>query len=194
MVFSGKIFLQELLRIVIKGIIEVTAVMAFTVTITYTGIETVEANGEVAKKNDEFFFSSINNSSHSKKKLLDDWWGNGFTYNDRKILLELGYSDKGCFYTAKELRTALNNYYLEKAPGKPTKDDGFEPKKSWDGETLKKELNSQKRGYPAKDGSLWVPSGENSNRFNNRSSPPYWIVQYPNGSYKNIFPSSRKKH
>lgn len=70
------------------------------------------------------------------------------------------------------------------APGKPTENDGFIPKKNWDG---KKVRNPNGRGYgwPDDEGNVWVPSGPNGHGC------PHWDVQLPNGDHRNIVPGGR---
>lgn len=46
------------------------------------------------------------------------------------------------------------------APGKPTEDDGFVPKKKWDGKKVPNP-NGPGYGWPDEKGNVWVPSGPN---------------------------------
>ncbi len=67
------------------------------------------------------------------------------------------------------------------APGKPTKEDGYQPPKKWDGEKVKHE-DTGKYGYPDKDGKVWVPSGPKGH------GGPHWDVQKPGKGYDNVYP------
>jgi hypothetical protein len=67
----------------------------------------------------------------------------------------------------------------EKAPGKPTKKDGFIPKKNWDG---KKVPSRRGYGWPDEKGRIWVPSGEHGH------GGPHWDRQNPDGTYDNVVP------
>ena len=75
------------------------------------------------------------------------------------------------------------------APGIPTKDDGFKPAKNWDGESKVRVPNGRSKGYPFKDGSVWVPTGPGSLAHGG----PHWDVQFPDGSYTNVYPGGRKR-
>mgnify|MGYP000973924157 FL=1 len=68
------------------------------------------------------------------------------------------------------------------APGKPTEEDGFVPKKGWDGKKVK-----HRRGYgwPDKNGNVWIPTGPKGH------GGPHWDVQKPGGGYENIVPGGR---
>lgn len=71
------------------------------------------------------------------------------------------------------------------APGKPTKNDGFIPPKRWNGEKVPHPKNGM-RGWPDKDGNIWVPTGPNGH------GGAHWDVQDKNGhSYKNVFPGGK---
>lgn len=80
-----------------------------------------------------------------------------------------------------------NNKQEEKSngaqtPGKPTENDGFVPKKNWNGEKVK---HRRGFGWPDKKGSIWIPSGPNGH------GGPHWDVQHPDGSYDNVVPGGR---
>ncbi|MBI2344448.1 hypothetical protein HYV10_00040 [Candidatus Dependentiae bacterium] len=68
------------------------------------------------------------------------------------------------------------------APGKPTENDGFIPKKNWDGKKIR---HPKGFGWPDKKGSVWIPSGPNGHGC------PHWDVQHPNGDYDNVVPGGR---
>ncbi|MCL4361556.1 polymorphic toxin-type HINT domain-containing protein [Candidatus Dependentiae bacterium] len=70
------------------------------------------------------------------------------------------------------------------APGKPTENDGFIPKKNWDGKKVKNP-NGPGYGWPDKKGKVWIPSGPNGHGC------PHWDVEDPNGSYENIVPGGK---
>ncbi|KAG9298470.1 hypothetical protein G9A89_003693 [Geosiphon pyriformis] len=76
----------------------------------------------------------------------------------------------------------------------PGKEHGFEPPRNWDGK-LKKAPNSHKKGYPHKDGSVWVPTGRDPGNPNSHSGP-HWDVEYPSGrygAYHNVLPDGTKR-
>ncbi len=68
------------------------------------------------------------------------------------------------------------------APGKPTENDGFIPKKNWDG---KKVRHRRGYGWPDRKGNIWIPSGHSGHGC------PHWDVQKPNGDYENTVPGGR---
>jgi hypothetical protein len=74
-----------------------------------------------------------------------------------------------------------------KAPGKPTEAEDYKEPKNWDGK-LVKNPNGRGYGYPAKNGSVWIPTGP---RPGNAHGGPHWDVQYPNGDYENVFPGGK---
>lgn len=74
------------------------------------------------------------------------------------------------------------------APGMPTKEDGYESPKRWDGKKVKHEKTG-KYGYPGKDGSIWIPTGHGSGAHGG----PHWDVQYLNGDYDNIMPGGHRR-
>ena len=67
------------------------------------------------------------------------------------------------------------------APGKPTKDDGFEAPKNWDGKKVKNP-NGPGYGWPDKRGNVWVPTGPNGH------GGPHWDVEGPDNNYENVVP------
>lgn len=73
------------------------------------------------------------------------------------------------------------------APGRPTEDDGFIPKKNWDGRKVKHPKTGQV-GWPDKKGSVWVPSGPSGH------GGPHWDVISKDGKeHWNIVPGGRKR-
>ncbi len=68
------------------------------------------------------------------------------------------------------------------APGKPAENDGFIPKKNWNG---KKVRHRRGFGWPDRKGSIWIPSGPNGH------GGPHWDVQHPDGNYDNILPGGK---
>lgn len=76
----------------------------------------------------------------------------------------------------------LNDKEGAQAPGKPTKEDGYDAPKKWDGKKVRAP-NGRGFGYPDKDGNVWVPSGPNGH------GGPHWDVQSSDGkNYENIVP------
>jgi len=67
------------------------------------------------------------------------------------------------------------------APGKPTKNDGFESPKRSDGKKVQ-HPKTGRYGWPDKSGNVWAPSGPNGH------GAPHWDVQFPDGDYVNVMP------
>jgi Bacterial toxin 37 len=76
-----------------------------------------------------------------------------------------------------------------KSPGKPTEADGYKEPKNWDGK-LVKNPNGRGYGYPAKDGTVWVPTGP---RQDLAHGGPHWDVQKPGGGYDNVYPGGKRR-
>ena len=76
--------------------------------------------------------------------------------------------------------------------GKPTKEDGFKPKKNWDGKKVPNP-NGPGYGYPDKKGNVWVPTrGDKSS--GNAHGGQHWDKQNPKtGEYENIYPGGKKR-
>lgn len=74
------------------------------------------------------------------------------------------------------------------APGCPTEDDGFVPKRNWDGKKVKNP-NGPGYGFPDKKGNVWVPTGPGPNAHGG----PHWDVQRPGGGYINIYPGGKTR-
>ena len=72
-----------------------------------------------------------------------------------------------------------------RAPGAPTEEDGFIPKKKWDGQKVPNP-NGRGYGFPDEKGSVWIPTGRDGHRG------PHWDVQHPDGSYDNVMPGGKK--
>jgi Bacterial toxin 37/Pretoxin HINT domain len=68
------------------------------------------------------------------------------------------------------------------APGMPTEEDGFFPKKNWDG---KKVRHRRGYGWPDKKGNIWIPTGPRGHGC------PHWDVQRPDGTYDNVVPGGK---
>jgi hypothetical protein len=96
----------------------------------------------------------------------------------------------GLSFKSKEIASFIENNKKEvensnhgaQAPGKPTGNDGFIPKKNWNGEKVK---HRRGFGWPDKKGSIWIPSGPNGH------GGPHWDVQHPDGSYDNVLPGGK---
>jgi len=69
------------------------------------------------------------NPDYFEKRTIWDWYYNGLTGEERDILLENGYSDRSGCFRLEELKSVSERLFAEKAPGKPTEEDGFKPKK-----------------------------------------------------------------
>lgn len=182
MAFFVQFFLQEL----VQEVVEVAAVATTVATVSYVGYKTVEAVSDIASSSS----SSSSSGFYLGRKTIWDWWGNGLNTCEYDKLKDWGYDVKNGCFSYEEVRTIIRHEV--KAPGKPTKEDGFEPKKGWDGETLVREPHGPRRGYPDKDGNVWVPTGKGSG--DGRSGPhggPHWDVEYPNGGYRNVRPKKK---
>jgi RHS repeat-associated protein len=71
-------------------------------------------------------------------------------------------------------------------PGMPTKADGHEPPKNWDGKKVKNP-NGPGAGYPDRRGNVWVPTGPGPGAHGG----PHWDVEHPDGSHTNVYPGGR---
>ena len=83
-----------------------------------------------------------------------------------------------------DVKSVETDRHGAQAPGKPTENDGFIPKKNWDG---KKVRNPNGRGYgwPDDKGNIWVPTGPRGHGC------PHWDVEKPDGDHVNIVPGGR---
>ena len=82
------------------------------------------------------------------------------------------------------------------APGCPTAEDGYVPPKKWDGKKVKNP-NGKGKGFPAKDGKVWVPTG-NAGSLPGTTGPahggPHWDVQDPKtGGHVNVYPGGLRR-
>lgn len=193
MTFLGQFFLQEILKITVEEVIEVTVVATVAVTTTYVGVRTVEEISDMIGESS--FSSSVTTYFPLEQKTIFDWWGAGLTAEEYYKLEGWGYDTRITCFPLEELKTVLQ---LEiKAPGKPPANEpGWERKwetpKNWDGK-LKSTPKSQKKGYPHKDGSVWVPTGKDESNPNSHGGL-HWDVEYPSGhygDYENVFPDGK---
>ena len=76
------------------------------------------------------------------------------------------------------------------APGCPTQEDGFIPKKNWDGDKVKNP-NGPGYGFPDEKGRVWVPTGPGSSAHGG----PHWDVQIPGRArdYINVYPGGKTR-
>jgi hypothetical protein len=65
-------------------------------------------------------------------------------------------------------------------PGIPTEEDGFTPKKKWNGNKVRLRGHY---GYPDNAGNIWVPTNPG-----NAHGGSHWDVQHPDGSHTNVYP------
>ncbi|CAG8567849.1 1905_t:CDS:1 [Ambispora leptoticha] len=160
-------------------------------TATYVTYRAVDSLGTSSSPSSSYVPSSSRGCCDSptysgELKTIWDWWGNGLSGEERQRLLDLGYNDRSGCFKLDELKGMLR--LEEKAPGKPTKEDGFEPKKGWDGKTLERAPKSyHKKGYPDDKGRVWVPTGENTDNVKQHGNP-HWDRVYPDGSHDNVYP------
>jgi len=121
------------------------------------------------------------NHDYFEKRTIWDWWCNGLTGDERKILLENGYADRSGCFSLEELKSTSERMHAEKAPGKPTEKDGFEPDKKKGGK-LVDNPNGQGKGWLDEKGEVWVPTGESGH------GGPHWDVQNPRtGGHRNVY-------
>ncbi|CAG8452298.1 4764_t:CDS:2 [Funneliformis caledonium] len=152
-----------LLQVLVEEVVEVAVVATAVAATTVVAFKAIEIGGR-----------TIN-------YLLD-----GITSEERQLLLKKGYSDKTSCFTLDNLKNII---CYAKAPGKPTEKNGYEKPKNWDGK-LKKAPKSNRKGYPDRKGSVWVPTGENSDNPNSHGGP-HWDVEHPDGSYDNVYPDGK---
>lgn len=73
------------------------------------------------------------------------------------------------------------------APGKPTENDGFVPKKNWEGKKIKHPITGQ-HGWQDKKGNVWVPTGPGPMAHGG----PHWDVVSEDGKrHWNVVPGGR---
>jgi hypothetical protein len=179
------------LPLVLEKVIE-AVVVAGAVTATAVVVnEVVETTTEVVERAASSSSSSSSSSSTSSNyRTIYEWWCNGLSCGEKNILVdEIGLKLKEGNYTLENLRERIDIHYLAKEPGKPTKEDGYEPPKKWNGKPVKAP-DSERKGYPHKDGSVWVPSGPKGH------GGPNWEVQYPRGSgkeHKHVYPGGKER-
>lgn len=82
--------------------------------------------------------------------------------------------------------THYNHNQGAQAPGKPTENDGFVPKKNWDGKKVKHPKTGQV-GWPDKKGDVWVPTGVGPLAHRG----PHWDVIDKKGKHRNVLPGGR---
>lgn len=70
------------------------------------------------------------------------------------------------------------------APGRPTKDDGYQPPKKWEGEKVRHPKTGQ-YGWPDNRGEVWVAAGPKGH------GGPHWDVVDKNGKHRNVVPGGR---
>ncbi|RHZ67600.1 hypothetical protein Glove_300g9 [Diversispora epigaea] len=178
------------LPLVLETVIEAVVVTGAVVTAAVVTKEVVEKTVDVIGSSSSSSSSSSSTTCFEKKTVYD-WWCNGLTTEEKNILIdELGYKEKeGCF-SLEHLKEKVERHFYDKEPGQPTKEDGYEPPKNWNGK-LKKVGNSQKKGYPHKDGSIWVPTGRGTENVKPHGGP-HWDVQSRDGkSYRNVYPKNK---
>lgn len=85
------------------------------------------------------------------------------------------------------LDEAMHNVFADKAPGKPTKVEGYVPPKKWDGKKVKHPETGQ-YGYPDKGGNVWVPTGPTGH------GGAHWDVVDPWGNrVDNVYPGGHSR-
>lgn len=183
MAFLAQFFLQELLQ----EVVEVAAVATVAATTTYVGYKTVKTVSDMAGRDSGSSSSSTNSGFYlGEHRTIYDWWGHGLTSDEYYKLQDWGYNTRTECFPLEEVKSIIR--CEAKAPGKPTEKDGFKPKKGWDGETLVRAPKSpHKKGYPHEDGSVWVPTGRDTNNVRQHGGP-HWDVEYPDGSHRNARP------
>ncbi|RHZ35588.1 polymorphic toxin type 37 domain-containing protein [endosymbiont GvMRE of Glomus versiforme] len=192
MAFLGQFFVQELVKIAVKEVVEAAVVTTVVATTAYVGVKTVEGIRDMVGK-ESSSSSSITTCFPLEQKTIYDWWGHGLTDEEYQKLLELGYNIRTECFSLEEVKTMIRCEV--KAPGKPPVnapgwERKWEPPKGWNGELKRPNDKSKAKGYPHKDGSVWVPTGENPNNPNSHGGP-HWDVEYPSGhygDYENVFP------
>ena len=90
-----------------------------------------------------------------------------------------------------ETISSLSVWTHAKSPGIPTANDGFTPHKRWDGKSTVRVPDSKTRGFLARDGSVWVPTGPKPSIAH---GGPHWDVQHPDGSHTNVYPGGKERN
>jgi RHS repeat-associated protein len=77
---------------------------------------------------------------------------------------------------------SLKVVFSSSAKDMPSKEDGYEPPKNWNGEKVKNP-NGSGSGYPDKNGDVWIPTThKGTHGF-------HWDVQHPGGGYIPVYPN-----
>ncbi len=102
-------------------------------------------------------------------------------FTEYKLSFKTGPIESLVYSNEKE---AASEDEIAQAPGKPTENDGFVPKKNWDGKKVK---HTRGWGWPDKNGNIWIPFGPKGH------GGPHWDVQRPGRSkdYDNVVPGGR---
>ena len=173
------ILVEELVQVAVVATAVTVGVRA-TAEVTHRAVDTVYDLTHSS--------SSTTSTTYVEQKTIYDWWCNGLDSEERQILLEHGYSDgSGCF-RLEELKSTSERMFVEKAPGKPTENDGFKPDKK-QGDRLVKNPNGHGKGWLDKNGEVWVPTG------NDGHGGAHWDVQNPRtGGHRDVYPGGRTRY
>ncbi|HLB43338.1 MAG TPA: polymorphic toxin type 37 domain-containing protein [Gammaproteobacteria bacterium] len=118
---------------------------------------------------------------------------NNILVHNFAILIPLVLESSWLIEVAATVGITVGAYLLDglingssKSPGQPTENDGFVPKKNWDGRKIRNP-NGPEYGWPDEKENVWVPTGPNGH------GGPHWDVEHPDGSYENVFPGGKTR-
>jgi hypothetical protein len=187
-VFLKKVMAFLLLPLVLEKVIEAIVIAGAAAATAVVVNEVVETTAEAVGRATSSSSSSTTTTTATKEtEIFREWWGNNLTAEEQEIFIkEIGINPLLACFNFEHLKNKIDEYHLAKAPGKPTKEDGYEPPKNWDGKPKRVPNDkSKEKGYPHKDGSVWVPTGPKGH------GGSHWDVEYPDGSYKNVRPKKK---
>lgn len=183
MAFLGQIFVQELVKVAVKEVVEVAAVATVAVTTTYVAgkaVGTIVDNWEAGISSSFSFPSGCYGSGSTfsgRMETIYDWWGNGLSYEEYQRLEDWGYDTRTECFPLDELKSIIRCEAKVGQPpvNEPGWEEKWEPPRDWDGR--KKRVpndKSKEKGYPHKNGDVWVPKED-------QHGGPGWEVQHKDG-------------
>ncbi len=105
---------------------------------------------------------------------------------DRVVEYGLSFKSKEVASFIESNKKESDNNHGAQAPGKPTENDGFIPKKNWDGKKVKHPKTGQV-GWPDERGDVWVPTGVGPLAHRG----PHWDVIDKKGKHRNVLPGGK---
>jgi hypothetical protein len=108
---------------------------------------------------------------------------------DRVVEYGLSFKSKEVASFVESNKKEFDNNHGAQAPGKPTENDGFIPKKNWDGKKVKHPKTGD-IGWPDEQGNIWKPTGVGPLAHGG----PHWDVTSKDGKrHWNIMPGGKER-